>query len=127
MGRLKRKSDILEHARRRLAGMKSIDEALDLGNGNSVTEIQTIIDSLNGSLAIYNQRLSSIDYLLNNVEKLEKELADLAQRTFAAVGAQFGFDSNEYEMAGGTRKSEIKKPTRSKPDVELNSESDESV
>ena len=65
---------------------------------------------------------------MNNVEKMEKELGDLAQRIFAAVGAQFGFDSNEYEMAGGTRKSErSKKSTGNNPDVELNPESDESA
>ena len=54
MSRLKRKSDILEFARRRLAGIKSIDESLDLGNGNSVTELQAEIDSLTSSLSTYN-------------------------------------------------------------------------
>lgn len=33
----------------------------------------------------------------------------------AGVASKYGKDSNEYEMAGGTRKSEIKRPAKKKP------------
>ena len=52
----------------------------------------------------------------------ESELNDWNRRVLSAVEAQFGPDSSEYEMVGGTRKSERKKPTKqsgggSKPSV----------
>ena len=42
----------------------------------------------------------------------ESELNDWNRRVLSAVEAQFGPDSSEYEMVGGTRKSERKKPSK---------------
>ena len=42
----------------------------------------------------------------------ESELNDWTRRVLSAVVAQYGPDSSEYEMVGGTRKSERKKPVR---------------
>jgi hypothetical protein len=49
---------------------------------------------------------------LQPVHGKEAELQDWNRRILSAVEAQFGPDSSEYEMVGGTRKSERKKPTR---------------
>ncbi len=46
-----------------------------------------------------------------------KHLQELTTRARSGVRSTFGPDSKEYEQAGGTRKSERKKPTR-KPPVE---------
>ena len=45
----------------------------------------------------------------------ESELNDWNRRVLSAVEAQFGPDSSEYEMVGGTRKSERKKPSKKGP------------
>ena len=42
----------------------------------------------------------------------ESELSDWNRRVLSAVEAQFCADSSEYEMVGGTRKSERKKPSK---------------
>ena len=45
----------------------------------------------------------------------EKAIRDLSERMLAGVASKYGKDSSEYEMAGGTRKSERKRPTRKTP------------
>jgi hypothetical protein len=42
----------------------------------------------------------------------EQVLADWNQRILVAVKAQYGPDSSEFELVGGTRRSERKKPKR---------------
>jgi hypothetical protein len=49
----------------------------------------------------------------------EKALADQTEKMLIAVAYQYGKDSNEYKMAGGTRKSalcEIPARGRKRPD-----------
>jgi hypothetical protein len=48
----------------------------------------------------------------NRYDAQENLMADWNRRVLSAVEAQFGPDSSEYEMVGGTRKSERKRPTR---------------
>ena len=92
--------------------MKSIDAALDLGSGLTVASYKTQIDSTQTALDLYNQTLSSIDDLLNDVVAKEKVLATLNERMLTGVATKFGKDSSQYEQAGGTRASERKKPKR---------------
>jgi hypothetical protein len=44
-----------------------------------------------------------------------KKLQELTTRARSGIRPTFGPDSKEYEQAGGTRKSERKKPTRKPP------------
>ncbi|MBM4025843.1 MAG: hypothetical protein FJ280_10625 [Planctomycetes bacterium] len=53
-----------------------------------------------------------MDELGNQIKTQEKKLKDLTERMLAAVAARYGKDSDEYEKAGGTRKSERKRPAR---------------
>jgi uncharacterized protein YukE len=110
MSRLKKSSAILNKARRRMAGLRSIDAALDMGNGLSVDAYNAKADALEKTVDAYNQLLSSLDEQLNIFQKEEKELAEMSDRMLKGVGSVYGLDSNEYEMAGGTRKSEKKRP-----------------
>ncbi|MCI5227560.1 MAG: hypothetical protein D3918_13095, partial [Candidatus Electrothrix sp. AX2] len=48
----------------------------------------------------------------NNFRSLEKELRDLSSRMLSGVKVKYGRDSNEYEMAGGTRLSDRKRKSR---------------
>lgn len=60
----------------------------------------------------YNSTLASADEKLNIFNAREKELKDMHERMLIAVAAKYGKDSDEYEKAGGKRKSERKRPTR---------------
>ena len=112
MARRKRNSKELDKARQRLTNLKSIAADLDLGNGLTAPAYQAEIDRQQAQLDHYNRQLSEIDALLNDLNAQEKVLAALNERMLEGVGVKYGKDSNEYEQAGGTRKSDYKKSSR---------------
>lgn len=109
MARKKRDSKLLAILQNRIAGLKSIDENLDLGAGIGVASLTKTHQALVDALARYNKLLSEVDGALNDVVALELEARDLIERALAGVASKYGKDSSEYEQAGGTRKSERKK------------------
>jgi hypothetical protein len=50
--------------------------------------------------------------LRTDLSKQERDLNDLTSRMLAAVAVKFSKESDEYQQAGGTRKSARKSPTR---------------
>ena len=114
MARTKKNSKVIESAKVRLASVKSIDPNLDLGNGITVAKYETKTDETDSSLETYNTTLSLLDEQKNTFEVNEKDLNDYNERFLLGVGSKFGKDSMEYEKAGGTRKSERKKPSKAK-------------
>lgn len=112
MARRKRSSVTLNNARKRLAGLKSIKDKEQLGPRMSVDAYDQRVIAFAAKLSEYNGMLSVIDQMLNDVQREERELQTENARMLAGVGAHFGPDSNEYEQAGGTRKSERKRPVR---------------
>lgn len=112
MARLKKSNSHYDLAITRLAALKSIDANLDLGNGLLVSQYEAIINDLRDKLSDYNTTLSMVDSKLNAVNETEKALKDLSERMLTGVAAKYGKNSDEYEKAGGTRKSERKKPTK---------------
>jgi hypothetical protein len=52
------------------------------------------------------------------LDRFEKELADFSDTMLKAVGVKYGFDSIEYEKAGGTRKSDKKRSSSSNTNSE---------
>jgi hypothetical protein len=110
MGRPKRSSKVVEQAQRRAAAMRSINANLDPGNGLTLVEYNKAIDAVRADIATYNEALSQVDHAANGVQAGEKKLRDLSELMLMAVAARYGKDSSEYEMAGGTRKSERKRP-----------------
>ena len=110
MGRPKRSSKVVEQAQRRAAAMRSINANLDLGNGLTLAEYNKAIDAVRADISTYNEALSQVDHAANGVQAGEKKLRDLSELMLLAVAARYGKDSSEYEMAGGTRKSERKRP-----------------
>ena len=111
MARIKRKSAVVEAASKRLAGLKAIENP---NFGDNLTEaIYTAkINAVSARLDAYNQKLAEIDEEQNELEREESELNELSRRFLAAAEAQHGPDSSEYEMLGGTRTSDRKKPTK---------------
>jgi hypothetical protein len=112
MSRVKRKSKELEKAQARANNLRSIDAKLDLGNGLTLAAYQADIAALQETLLAYNNQLSALDALGNDLLAREKSMAALSERMLEGVSAKFGKDSNAYEQAGGVRKSERKKPVR---------------
>jgi hypothetical protein len=112
MARRKRTSDSITRAQTRAAAIKSIDPKLDLGKGLTLAAYEAVIAAANTKLASYNTKLSEVDELLNQLETDEEKIDDLSERMLGGIGAAYGKDSDEYEKAGGTKKSERKKPAR---------------
>jgi hypothetical protein len=111
MARLKRTSTILDTARKRLSGLKGINQA-NLGPNLTDAIYQAKVDAVAALLDTYNRKIAELDQMQNDLQAAEAELNDLNRRILSAGEAQYGPDSNEYEMLGGTRKSERKKPTK---------------
>lgn len=112
MARTKRGSNTLDKGNKRLAGMKAINPALDLGGDLNVVIYAEILRELSNKLEEYNVASAKLDALGNEVTVLEKRVALQSSRMLAAVAAHFSKDSKEYEMAGGTPSSEIRRGAR---------------
>jgi hypothetical protein len=112
MARLKRSSTVLEAARQRLAGLKSINPTPDFGSNLKLDEYEQEINALSDALGHYNEMVSTLDQLKNRLEADEERLKEKNKRMLAAASAFYGPNSSEYEQAGGTRTSERKRPTR---------------
>ena len=112
MGRRKKTSAILQKAQIRLAGLRSIDGKLDLGHGVSTPTFGKQVDGLRQTIDNYNSMLSTLDDLANAIEKEERELAIASENVLLSVKVKFGKDSSEYEMVGGTRLSDRRRPRR---------------
>ena len=112
MPRQKRTSKVLTDAEKRAAGIQSIGAELELGQDITVKGYSQAITNLRDSLSAYNERLSLADQAGNAVKDAEKVIRDYSERILLAVAVKYGKDSDEYEMAGGIRKSERKRPVR---------------
>lgn len=109
MAQLKRESAAAKRGNTRLAKLKSIDPELDLGNGNSIAEYERKIGVVKKANDEYNTDKSKLDGQLDRLEGMETGLDEMSTNMLSGVRIRFGPDSAEYEMAGGTRKSEYKK------------------
>lgn len=102
----------IQNANSRLAGVKAIAADLDLGNGLTVENYQSAITEMDDLVNSYNTQISSLGEVRNRIREKEKALNDLNERMLIGVGAKYGKDSNQYQMAGGTKKSMRKKRRR---------------
>ena len=109
MAQKKRESEAVKRANTRAAKLKSIDPALDLGNGNTVTAYDKKILDVKKANDDYNTAKAGIDGQLDDVIGLEKDLDAMTVNMLSGVRIKYGADSSQYEMAGGTRKSEYQK------------------
>jgi hypothetical protein len=114
MARIKRGSAVLETARLRLSGLKSINPKPNFGPALDIDQYEQEIEAHSAKLDAYNDTLSLLDRLQNELEEQEAALNDKNKRMLAATGAVYGPDSNEYEAVGGTRASDRKRPARRK-------------
>lgn len=104
MSRRKRSSLVLEKAERRVAGLRSIEETLDLGNGLTVEAYIAMLEDARKKLSAYNTALSTIDQQYDEMLEAEKQLGEMTERMLIGVAFKYGRNSQEYEMAGGSRR-----------------------
>jgi hypothetical protein len=102
----------LEKGITRVAAVKSIDPALDLGSNITVANYETQVQLLSTKVATYNTALSTIDDLYNECIAQKEVVKDWNERILTGVATKYGKNSSQYEMAGGKKKSERKKPTK---------------
>ena len=108
----RKSSRVIADAQERSADLRAIDPELDLGNNLTVAAYDTKIAEVQTALDAYNGLLAQADAAGNDFRTLEKELRDLSSRMLSGVKVKYGRDSNEYEMAGGTRLSDRKRKSR---------------
>ncbi|MBD1858258.1 MULTISPECIES: hypothetical protein [Leptolyngbya] len=106
MPRLQRTSRILEKGQLRILKLKAIDPYFSVSSDRSVVTLEQQIDELNTKLNEYNSTLAALDSAKQEIEQLEKNMGNLLDQLLQGVATKYGNDSREYEMAGGTRKSQ---------------------
>jgi hypothetical protein len=105
-------SPAITDGEQKIAGMKSIESALDLGNGVTVANGETLLTETRTALENYNSSLAISDGLLNTFNEKERALRAFNKKILPAGGLKYGTDSLEYEKLGGVRDSERKRPVR---------------
>jgi len=114
MARPKKINSHYDEAIARCSALKSIQN-LDLGNGLTVAIYDAAILDLRDKLNDYNTHLSIVDEKRYSVIESEKKLRDLSERMLSGVASKYGKQSEEYEKAGGTKKSEHRAPRKKPP------------
>ncbi|MBN3921893.1 hypothetical protein [Nostoc sp. NMS4] len=109
MTQRKRNSMPLTKAERRIEGMQTINPKLDFSNGFSIATYNTKVIELREKLAAYNQAQTIVDKTHNALVEAERELNTYSEYMLLNVASRYGKNSDEYEMAGGTRRSDRKK------------------
>jgi hypothetical protein len=106
MPQRRRNSTALVKAERRLEGAQAISPTLDLGNGLSTFAYNERIRDVREKLAAYNQARSLMDKAQNALLEAERAINDYSEHMLLGIATRYGKNSDEYEMAGGTRKSD---------------------
>lgn len=104
--RKRKTSRVLEQAELRASGLTAINPAIDFGDDRSLSTLNNQIDQLREKLNAYNTALVVVDTTRSEIKGLEKTLGDLCEKMLIGVAFQYGKDSQEYQMAGGVRKSD---------------------
>ena len=101
-----------EKAQNRLDGIKQFEPTIDFGVGLTEVDYTNRILRVDTLTKGYNSQLINADGISTQLDQAEKELAELSKRFLNAVGAKYGYDSVEYEKAGGVRTSDYKRTAK---------------
>ncbi|PSN15599.1 hypothetical protein C7271_20760 [filamentous cyanobacterium CCP5] len=112
MAQRKRNSSALSKAERRNEALLSLNPDLDLGNGLPVEQYETHINDVREKLAAYNVARATVGVAQNALVEAERKLNIYSSQMLSGIAAVYGRESDEYEMAGGTRTSDRRRPTR---------------
>ncbi|NJN88048.1 MAG: hypothetical protein HC881_19350 [Leptolyngbyaceae cyanobacterium SL_7_1] len=112
MPRKTRSSRVIAKAEQRAINLKMINPTLQLNSDRTLESYVQSIDQLRERLATYNSLLAQIDLAQTELLEREKALKRLSEDMLIDVASKYGKDSYEYQMAGGTRRSDRKRPVR---------------
>ncbi|NVO09134.1 MAG: hypothetical protein HXX16_04145 [Bacteroidales bacterium] len=101
-----------DKAKNRLSGMKLTEQTIDFGPGLTEADYANKIQEVERLMVSYNALLTQADSVATRLDSAEKELAELSMRFLNAIGAKYGFDSTQYENAGGIRTSDYKRSSK---------------
>ena len=104
-------ADVVEQAQSVLDAINQIDAAMNIGTVTNAT-LGAAIAQAAPLLSQMNALEAQLTNLRNQRDTLYTELWDKVKRVRSGVKANYGDDSSQYEMVGGTRLSERKSPTR---------------
>lgn len=110
MAQRTRNSSILSKAERRNEGLQSLHPDLDLGNGLSLEQYESLIDEVREKLAAYNAARSIASVAQNTLVEAERKLGRYSSQLLSGIASVYGRESDEYEVAGGTRPSDRRRP-----------------
>jgi hypothetical protein len=102
-------SSEVETAQVRNLGIGQIEPNFDFGNGLSNEVHIAKINKVANGIQTYNGLLTNADSVSSQIDIDEKDLSDFNSRLLNIIGSKFGYDSLEYEKAGGVRTSDIKR------------------
>jgi hypothetical protein len=104
-------TDVLEQAQTVLDAWKQIKTDMVFGD-LTVAMLSTDISQAGPIVAEITNLETQLTDLRNTRDTLYQAMWDKVKRVRAGVKANYGDDSSQYEMIGGTRLSERKSPTR---------------
>jgi hypothetical protein len=122
MTQRRRNSTSLTKAERRIEGLQTINSELDFGNRLSIATYNTLVNELREKLAAYNQARTIVDKTQNALVDAERVLNNYSERMLLSVASRYGKNSDEYEMAGGTRKSDRRRTRAVVKQTEMSAE-----
>jgi hypothetical protein len=96
-------------AQNRLQGIKQFEQSFNFGNGLNTDVYETKMNAVTNGILTYNGLLTSADGVGTQLDSDIHELSLLNTRLLNAIGSKYGYDSIEYEKAGGLRQSDIKR------------------
>lgn len=108
----KRTSYIIHQAETRAAALRLIEGKLEFGKSLSLATFAAKIQLARERVSNLNALVAETDAARHALNDTEAELKELSSRMLKAVLVQFGPNSDEYAMVGGTRTSDRKRPIR---------------
>jgi uncharacterized protein with von Willebrand factor type A (vWA) domain len=101
----KSNSKILEQAQRRVSVLNTFALDLDLGDGISLAELQTLTESVRLMTEEYNSAAATFEQLGKQLRIKEQTLADVGDRLSLGVAVRRGRRSPEYLSIKAIRRS----------------------
>jgi hypothetical protein len=114
MPQKKKVSPTIAKAKVRISGMKTIDPMLDFGNGMNITAYEAAIQDAEQRIEAYNMAIATVSQLQSSVAEAEAMLAELSERMLSTIAGRYGKKSDQYEMAGGTKRSARRRVAKKK-------------
>ena len=108
--------DVLEQAQDALQALQQINPNFQVGD-ISLSALENAIGLVTSKQAQISAVEAQLTDMRNERGTLNAALWDTLKRLRSGIKAAYGDDSSQYEMIGGTRLSEKKRPVRKAPEA----------